>query len=124
MFDLDSEVLEDGFEVVQNMFVSESDDFQSSSFKMQSSDGVVLDGFERVVDCAVQFDDQLGAGAVEVNDVAIKCLLTQKTNTLELRVPHRLPKLVLGSSWRFAVLALKFKQITRSFTKRDRKSVV
>ena len=119
LFDLGSEVLEDGFEVVEDLFVSESNDFQTSRFEMQGSDGVVLDGFGRVVNCAVQFDDQLGAGAVEINDVAIKCFLTQESNTLELRVPHRLPKLILGSSWRFAVLALKPKHVIWFFTKRS-----
>ena len=119
LFDLGLEVLEDGFEVVEDLFVSESDDFQTSSFEVQGSDGVVLDGFGRVVNCAIQFDDELGAGAVEINDVAIKCFLTQKSNTLELAVPHRLPKLVLGSSWRFAILALKSKNVIWSFTKRS-----
>ena len=124
LFDLGSEVLEDGLEVVEDLFVSESDDFQTSSFEVQGSYGVVPDGFGRVVNCAVQFDNELGAGAVEINDVALKCFLTQKSNTLELRVPHRLPKLMLGSSWRFAVLALKPKNVIRSFTKRSHPTTV
>jgi hypothetical protein len=90
--DLRFDGLQNKVEVLEDVFVAEPQDAQTSGLEILGSDVVMRDGFGGVMDGAIHLYDQFCARAVKINNVASKRFLTQKSHTPELSTSQRLPQ--------------------------------
>ena len=86
------DLLEYSGELFDDLLVFEAFDVQSSSFKGGCAGCVVLLGFGRVVNRAVQFNNEFGARAVEIDDVALEGFPALKSSVGDLCAAQGLPE--------------------------------
>jgi hypothetical protein len=109
--DLGFDGFQDKVKVFEDVFVAEPEDAQALRLEVLGSDGIMGDGFSGVMDGSVHFNDQLGACAVKINNVAPKHFLPQKAHALELPSSQRLPQDFFCIRGLFAKRPLQLEQV-------------
>nr|WP_264180715.1 hypothetical protein [Quatrionicoccus australiensis] len=103
MFQLLLEVFVNTGKIVQDVAVGVAEDTQALAFKEGRSFGIVL---LFCVTVAVDFDDQIESGAVEIDDVGANGFLPEEFVAEKLPVAQDfLPDQIFGRRWLLAVCA-------------------
>jgi hypothetical protein len=79
------------------LVVGETKDVQANGFEELLAEGVFLRGV--LVDGAIDFDDQVNGGAVEIDQKAVNGMLPAEFKIVELAVAQGLPEGVFARRW-------------------------
>ena len=97
-----SQVKFDGFknklDIIQDLFVTKAQNFQTSSFKPFGSGCIGVLSFNRIMGSTIEFNNQKLRMTVKVNSVIFKNFLTNKFTKLELSITQAIPQFCFSRS--------------------------
>ena len=96
---------DDPFRPRENLFIAEPENGPAEAFQFHLSEVISQDNVIKVMDAAVDLEDQPEAVAGEVGEVPADGVLAAEAVAVDLRATKALPQAVLGQSGGLALIA-------------------